>query len=56
MKGLQGEADLNNDKKLSIKELGDYIQQNVSETAGFLDREQTPQLITDDENRILINY
>ncbi|MCK4311106.1 MAG: caspase family protein [Candidatus Cloacimonetes bacterium] len=56
MKGLQGEADLNNDNKLSIKELGDYIQQNVSERAGFLDREQTPQLITDDENRILINY
>ncbi len=56
MKGLQGEADLNKDNKLSIKELGDYIHQNVSETAGFLDREQTPQLITDDENRILINY
>jgi hypothetical protein len=56
MKGLQGEADLNKDNKLSIKELGDYIQQNVSERAGFLDREQTPQLITDDENRILINY
>ena len=56
MKGLQGEADINNDSKLSLKELGDYIQQNVSETAGFLDREQTPQLITDDENRILINY
>ena len=56
MKGMQGDADVNNDKKLSIKELGDYIQQNVSETAGFLDREQTPQLITDDENRILIKY
>ena len=56
MKGLQGKADLNNDKKLSIKELGDYIQQNVSETAGFLDREQTPQMISDNENRILIKY
>ena len=56
MKGLQGEADINNDSKLSLKELGDYIQQNVSETAGFLDREQTPQMITDNENRILINY
>jgi hypothetical protein len=56
MKGMQGKADINNDNKLSLKELGDYIQQNVSERAGFLDREQTPQLITDDENRILINY
>ncbi len=56
MKGMQGEADRNNDRKLSIKELGDYIQEKVSEQAGFLDREQTPQMISNDENRILINY
>ena len=56
MKGLQGKADLNKDKKLSVKELGDYIQEKVSEQAGYLDREQTPQMITDDENRILIKY
>jgi len=56
MKGTQGEADANKDKKLSIIELGDYLELKVSEQAGYLDREQTPQLITDDENRILINY
>ena len=56
MKGMQGEADMNNDKKLTIKELGDYINEKVSEQAGYLDREQTPQMISNDENRILINY
>ena len=56
MKGMQGEADVNNDNKLTIKELGNYIQEKVSEQAGYLDREQTPQMISDNENRILINY
>ncbi len=56
LKGMQGNADLNEDKKLTIGELGKYIKHNVSETAGFIDREQTPQMITDNENRILINY
>jgi WD40 repeat protein len=56
MKGMQGDADVNNDKKLTIKELGDYIHQKVTEQAGFLDREQTPEMISNDENRILINY
>ncbi len=56
MKGMQGEADANNDNKLTIKELGDYINEKVSEQAGYLDREQTPQMISNDEKRILINY
>jgi len=56
MKGMKGDADANNDNKLTINELGDYIQEKVSEQAGYLDREQTPQMISDNENRILINY
>ena len=56
MKGMQGEADVNNDKKLSIRELSEYVHDKVSEQAGYLDREQTPQMISDNENRILINY
>ncbi|NQT65684.1 MAG: caspase family protein [FCB group bacterium] len=56
MKGMQGEADVNNDNKLTLKELGDYIQEKVSEQAGHLDREQTPQMISNDDSRILINY
>ncbi|MDO9577075.1 MAG: caspase family protein, partial [Candidatus Cloacimonadales bacterium] len=56
MKGMQGEADVNQDKKLTIQELGVYIEEKVSEQAGYLDREQTPQMISDDDSRILINY
>jgi len=56
MKGMQGDADANRDSKLSLKELGDYIQYKVSEQAGYLDREQTPQMISNDESRILIDY
>lgn len=56
MKGMQGEADLNNDNKLTVYELGNYIKENVSEKAGMLDREQNPELQTLNENRILIKY
>ncbi len=56
MKGMQGNADKNSDGDLTIKELGDYIQSNVSEQAGFLDREQTPSVISDNDNRVLINF
>ena len=46
LKGLQGDADANNDKIIQVKELGDYIKTAVSKQAGFLDREQTPQIKT----------
>jgi hypothetical protein len=56
MKGLKKEADTNQDKKITYGELGDYINLNVSETAGMLDREQTPQLKTIDKDKILISF
>ena len=56
MKGMQGNADENSDGDLTIKELGDYIQSNVSEQAGFLDREQTPSVVSDNYYRVLINF
>ena len=56
MKGMQGEADKNKDKKLTIKELFEYTKENVSKTAGTLDREQTPQLQSIEPERIIINY
>jgi len=56
MKGMQGEADYNKDKKLTIQELFDYTKTNVSRTAGSLDREQTPQLQSLAPEKILINY
>lgn len=55
MKGLQGAADSNADRKITVKELGDYIFNNVSQTAGLLDREQTPEVRTPDEQRVLVS-
>ena len=56
MKGMKGEADINSDKKLTYGELGEYIIENVSSTAGILDREQTPSLSTQNENAVFISY
>jgi hypothetical protein len=56
MKGMQGEADTNNDNKITITELFDYTKKNVSRIAGTLDREQTPQLECLDPDKIIINY
>jgi len=56
MKGIQGDADLNNNKELTLGELGKYLEDNVSSTAGLLDREQMPSLSTQNENKIFIEY
>ena len=56
LKGLQGKADANSDKNLTVQELSDYIQENVSITAGKLDREQTPGVQTRDREKVLISY
>ena len=56
MKGMRGDADDNQDKKITVGELGDYLKNNVTATAGMLDRDQTPGLETRDRERVLINY
>ncbi|MBT4593927.1 MAG: hypothetical protein HOC46_06795 [Candidatus Marinimicrobia bacterium] len=56
MKGMRGDADANNDKQITVGELGAYIKENVSDMAGMLDREQTPGLQTLDEKKVLIRY
>ena len=56
MKGMQGSADANRDNRLTVEELGGFIRNNVSTTAGKLDREQTPGLDTMDDKRVLIKY
>ena len=43
LKGIQGNADNNNDKQVSYEELSNYIKLNVERQAGFLDRKQNPQ-------------
>ncbi len=56
MKGLQKYSDKDLDSKITIEELYNYIKVNVSKTAGQLDREQTPELFTKNNRRILVEY
>ena len=56
MKGIKGDADLDNNKELTYQELGEYIEQKVSRMAGMLDREQNPTFDLQDSSKILIKY
>ena len=53
LKGLRGDADIDEDKKLTLFELSKYIKKKVSSYALNADREQTPQLQGDD-HRVLV--
>jgi len=53
--GLQGEADLDNDKKVTLKELTDYIFKNVTETSKKIRGEQTPQFYGVNDN-VLVEF
>ena len=55
MKGLEGFADLNEDKKITNGELLAYMDQNVSQKASELGRKQNPSLLGD-PNKVLISY
>ncbi len=55
MKGLEGKADINQDKKITNGELLAYMDENVSEKAAELGREQNPSL-TGDPDKVLISY
>ncbi len=55
MKGLEGKADSNNDKKITNGELLAYMDEKVSQKAAELGRTQNPSL-AGDPDRVLINY
>ena len=55
MKGLEGDADANNDKKITNGELHNYVHSNVIRQAVRLGREQTPQL-HGDKNTVLVDF
>ena len=55
MKGLEGKADSNKDKKITNGELLAYMDKNVSEKALDLGRQQNPSL-AGDPDKVLINY
>ncbi|MBT6231241.1 MAG: hypothetical protein HOI47_31765 [Candidatus Scalindua sp.] len=56
LKGLQGDADRNNDNMISVDELGIFVANKVSEKAVEFDREQTPEMQSNDGSRILVKY
>ena len=55
MKGLEGNADLNLDKKITNSELIKYVEKNVSKKASELGRKQNPSL-AGDPDKVLISY
>jgi hypothetical protein len=55
MKGLEGQADSNQDKKITNGELFAYMEDNVPQKAAELGREQNPSLVGDPD-RVLIIY
>ena len=55
MKGLEGNADINNDKKITNGELYSYLDENISEIAAELGRQQNPSL-AGDPNKLLSKY
>jgi len=55
MKGLEGKADSNKDKKITNGELLAYMDENVSQKASELGRQQNPSL-AGDPDKILMSY
>tara|TARA_B100000989_G_scaffold246740_1_gene193964 strand:+ start:176 stop:1969 length:1794 start_codon:yes stop_codon:yes gene_type:complete len=55
MKGLEGMADTNQDKKITNNELLKYMNLNVSKSAAEWGREQNPSLVGDPD-KVLISY
>ena len=55
MKGMEGNADSNKDKNITNGELLAYMDENVSQKAAELGRQQNPSL-AGDPNKILMSY
>ena len=55
MKGMEGKADANEDKKISNGELISYLKENVSDEAFINNRQQEPML-SGDPDKVLISY
>ncbi len=56
MKGLGGEADLNNDNKITQAELDTYLKDKVSVQARRMGREQDPELQSSDPARTIVSW
>ena len=47
MRGMEGEADLNKDGKITLDEIQAYLSENVGRQARIMNRQQEPQVIGD---------
>ncbi len=56
MKGLRGDADANKDSKITQRELNAYLIENVDEQARRMGREQLPQLMSGDPDRVIVQW
>lgn len=56
LKGLNGNADSNRDRKITVNEMSSYLSDNVTQQARKIGREQNPQMLGSDKNRILLAY
>ena len=54
MKGMEGEADLNKDGKITFGEMHSYLTEQVSKHAGMSNRVQNPQF-QGDPSKILVS-
>ena len=53
MRGLEGNADANGDRKITAGELQDYVEDNVPREAARLGRSQNPQM-SGDPDRVIV--
>lgn len=53
MRGMEGDADVNRDGKITAGEMQAYLVENVGRQAGMMNRQQVPQLVGD-ANRVLV--
>jgi hypothetical protein len=53
MKGMEGDADINKDGKITAGEMHTYLTENVAKQASLVNRVQQPQL-TGDANKVLV--
>jgi uncharacterized caspase-like protein len=54
MKGMEGNADFDKDKKITIGEMQEFLLDNVQRQAMSLNRKQIPQVVGD-MNRVLVS-
>lgn len=57
LKGLRGEADKDGDKQVTVGEMEEYLSSQVPDQARYLNnREQTPQVMGRDKQRVVVRY